>query len=170
MDYHLFRYAVLLLIGILFYAVLARGLFNATGVYRRKALVIAENLFQSDQVADDKKRFMYARLGEVHSTWQAWCLLALLLQAFVKIPFVDMREITTRVDDGIPVSRLPEYSHFITCWMVATLGNSPLATFLFATLALVLIAFFSSLSLISTILAGASVGRGHGKAISRAHG
>lgn len=169
MDSHLVRYGALVLLGILFYSVFARGLFNVTGAYRRKSIEIAESLFQSDQVSDDKKRFMYDRLGEVHSAWQAWCLVALLLRVFVKIPFVDGRTIAMKVDAGIPANRLPEYSHFLTCWIFATLGNSPLAAFLFAMLALILIAFFASLSVISLFLAGASAGRGHHKAISRAH-
>jgi hypothetical protein len=153
MDYDLIRYAALILGVILFYAVLARGLFNVTEPYRVAALEIAEKLTQSSQVADRKKTFLYERLGEVYSNWQAWQLVALMVGTFAVLPFRDTTKIAAGDDTGVPPHLRADYHRFKMYWMVSTVGNSPAAAFLFTTLLIIMVAFFASVSAISGCLA-----------------
>jgi hypothetical protein len=164
MDYEIVRYAALILLGILFYAVLARGLFNATEPYRRQTIDIAEKLSHSTQVSNQKKEFVYDRLGDVYSPLEAWKLAASMVKAFVRLPFINAREVADRVDAGIPQHLRQDFNRFKNCWVAAVLGNSPLASFLFVTLALILIAFFVSLSVLSGWLVGGDENGNHHKA------
>lgn len=167
MDYDLIRYAALILFIILVYAVLARGLFNATEPRRQEALDIVEELYHSAQVSDRQKKFVYDRIGELHSGWQAWKLVFSLLRATVRITFTNVQETTERVDSGIPQHLRPSYERLKVCWVIGILGNSPLALFVFAPLALTLIAFFTTLSAMSKLLFSANLeSNNHTKAIT----
>ncbi len=153
MDYDLIRYAALILLGILFYAVLARGLFNATEPYRVGALEIAERLTHSTQVAPKRKEFLNERLGEVYSNWQAWKLLALVICILPTLPFRNNIRNAERADKGIPSHLRADYDRFKGYWMVSTVANSPAAALLFAVITLIATAFFASVSAISGSLA-----------------
>ncbi len=153
MDHDLIRYAALMLGGILFYAVLARGLFNVTEPYRVAALEIAEKFTRSSQVSAHKKTFLYDRLGEVYSNWQAWKLVALMVGTFAVLPFRDTTKIAADDDNGMPPHLRSDYHRFKIYWMVSTVGNSPTAAFLFTILLIIMVAFFASVSAISGCLA-----------------
>jgi hypothetical protein len=84
-----------------------------------------------------------------------------VLKAFVSLPFIDARDVAARVDMGIPQHLRQDFGRFRNCWVLAVLGNSPLASLLFVTLALVLIAFFASLSVLSGWLVGGGESGNH---------
>ena len=167
MDYDLIRHGALILLGILFYAVLVRGLFNATEPRREEALDIAEELCRSEQVSEQKKKFLYARLGELHSSWQAWKLVFSLLIGIFRVPFIDTKATADRVDSGIPKHLRARFDSFKTCWVSGVMGNSPLAVFIFAPLALFMIAFFLSISAMARLMFNSSTVDGnHTKAVT----
>ncbi|WP_035679509.1 hypothetical protein [Bradyrhizobium liaoningense] len=166
MDSHLVRYGALVLLGILFYAVLARGLFNVTENWRRRALEIAEDLHATGQLSDGRQRSLYRRLGEVHSALHAWKLVwRLVVVCVFYLPFSNRR--TVNLADGVPLQLRADYQRFNIYWVIATLGNSPAATLLFAMISLVMLAFVASLSAISDLLD--RTGPNGGKEITRAH-
>lgn len=152
MDYHLIRIALIILAAVAFYAVLVRGLFNLTEPARQKTLELGEKLCQSTQFPDDTKHLIYERLGEVYSHWSAWQLAFLMFKVLATMPFrADAENVC---DTDIPVHLRKDYDRFKTKWMIATVGNSPAALFLFATLILISLACSASISAISTALAG----------------
>jgi len=152
MDYHLIRIALIILVAIAFYAVLVRGLFNLTESARQKTLELGEKLCQSTQFPEDLKHLVYERLGEVYSHWTAWQLAFLMFKVLALMPFSSHEE--KDCETNIPVHLRKDYDRFKTKWMVATVGNSPAALFLFATLVLISLACSASISAISTTLAG----------------
>lgn len=167
MDYHLIRYSALVLLGILFYAVIARGLFNLTENWRHSALGIAEELYADERLPERRRNSLYRRLGEIHSAFFAWKLLGrLVLVAVFYLPFSRVQPIEELAKD-VPVHLRSEYQRFNVYWVIATLGNSPIATLVFATISLVMLAFFMSLSAISDFLD--LTGPPGGKEITRAH-
>ena len=162
MDYDLIRQAILILGSVLFYAVIARGLFNATEPYRHTALEIAEKLSQSSQVSERKKRFLFDRLGEVYSSLHAWKLVVFMVKTFAVLPFQDKEKNAAVVDEGIPPHLRASFDRFKLYWIISTVGNSPAAALLFVTLVLIMTAFFASLSAISGCLAFSRDDHHHG--------
>ncbi|MGY2989095.1 MULTISPECIES: hypothetical protein [Bradyrhizobium] len=161
MDYDLIRAALFILGGVLFYALLSRGLFRATEPSRQKALDIAERLFHSSQVSEARKAQLDRRLDEVYSNWQAWKLTFWMFEVALTLPFRRPRMPVVR--DGIPHQFQKDFARFIINWMIATVGNSPAAALLFATLVLIALAFSASIAAISSCLAGDQNGGGaHG--------
>jgi hypothetical protein len=150
MDYDLIRYAALILGGILFYAILTRGLFNITEPFRWRALEIAEKLKQSSQVSEGRKASLYRRLGEVYSRWTAWKLVLLMICVVFTLPF---QKEGTDDDSNMPAYLRSDYQKFKIYWMISTVANDPAATFLFTLMAVIVLAFFASISAISAALA-----------------
>lgn len=154
MDYDLIRAALIIVGGVAFYAVLARGLFNTTETSRQKALEIGERLIHSAQVSDEQKHMIYRRLGEVYSNWNAWQLALLMFCVVVTVPFRKRENEDNSSVSGVPPHLREDLERFRLHWMIATVGNSPAATFLFSTLVLVTLAFSASISAITNALAG----------------
>lgn len=153
MDHDLFRAALLVIGFVVFYAVLARGLFNFTEPLRLKALEIAETLNESAQVSTDRKASLYRRLGEVYSSLKAWKLVLLMLYVIVMLPFGRSPATDQSVNSGVPTNLQGEYNRFKVFWMVSTIANSPAATFIFSLLLILTLAFTASVFVISGALA-----------------
>lgn len=150
MEYDLARAALYVIAAVLFYAVLARGLFNITETFRWRALEIGEQLAHSPDVSNERKEAVYRRLGEVYSVWNAWKLVFLLVCVLFTLPFMKDGEDRSV---GVPSHLRTDYKRFSVHWMVATIGNSPAAAFLFSFMAIIVLAFFASVSAISSALA-----------------
>jgi hypothetical protein len=152
MDYHLVRAALIIVAFVAFYAVIARGLFKLTEVHRWNALEIAEKLNHSAQVSDHAKLIIRDRLTEVYSHWRAWQLVGLVICVAVMLPF-RRRANDGKLAEGVPAHFRWDYERFTKDWIVSTLGNSPLATFMFATVTLFIVAFSLSISALVGALA-----------------
>lgn len=160
MDYDLIRNALLFLGCVAFYAALARGLFKVTEQYRWATLEIAERLLEAPNVSNERKVSLQHRLDEVYSGWQAWKLAAIMLCVVATSPFKQPDE--TRSEIGVPNHLRADYSRFKVYWMVATVGNSPAAAFVFTTFFIIAIAFSASVSAISARIAVARDHHGGG--------
>jgi hypothetical protein len=156
MDYSLIQAALLVVAIVLFYAVIARGLFNFSEPFRWKALEIGETLIANAQVSDERRVGIYVTLGEVYSRWHAWRLLGLLLVVVSTLPFQGVDE--PAAGEGIPNHLKSDWARFNLYCMISTVANEPAAAFLFSLLAIFLLAFFASISAISMAL---SLARGH---------
>jgi hypothetical protein len=152
MEYDLARAALYIVAAVLFYAVLARGLFNVTETFRWRALEMGEQLIHSPQVSDERKEAIYFRLGEVYSAWNAWKLVFMMVCVVFTLPFRGARDYNAT---GVPPSLRADHKTFSVYWMIATVGNSPAAAFLFSLMVTIFLAFFASVSAISTALVSA---------------
>jgi hypothetical protein len=77
----------------------------------------------------------------VHSHWSAWKFLRSRLKPHLNI------------DNGVPSHLRADNSIFKLYWMLSTIANSPAATVLFSLMAIIMLAFFASVSAISRALA-----------------
>ena len=152
MDHNLIRAALIIIAIVAFYAVIARGLFKITEPHRWDALELAEKLNHSAQVSDRIKITVQQRLTEVYSNWRAWQLVGLVICVAVMAPFKSIRTHSKPLAD-IPAHLERDYDLFSKKWMIATLANSPLATLLFVTVTLLIVAFSISMSALFNALA-----------------
>ncbi|MCL2716344.1 MAG: hypothetical protein FWD68_17705 [Alphaproteobacteria bacterium] len=165
MDLALLRDAAVFIGILLFYAILARGLFIATEPRRRSVLEIADRICQSDQIPEEKKQAVCSLLDDVHSVGSAWRIVFSMVRS-LRGGFVGparRNELMARANEGIPPCFHDDLAKFRKDWMFATLGNSLLASILFAVFALSVTAFFFSffvyIPAMTTLLAESGRGR-----------
>lgn len=144
MDQPLIHAALITLIVVVVYAVLARGLLKASEPAREKCLKLYEKIARSNRVPADVIARMDDNLDDVYSSLAAWRLVFLLMcTVFFVIP---LRKLRGRKPvggyHGIPDSLQADYGRFSTCWILATVANSPLAAAIFAFISLIAIACF----------------------------
>jgi hypothetical protein len=152
MDYDLIRAALFIVGGVLFYAVLARGLFRITEPYRWAALDIAERLIHSAQVSPYRKEGIQRRLSEVYSGRQSWKMVFLLLLVLFDIVFKRSDLDEEASSGGVPSHLRNDNAKFKIYWMVSTVANSPAAAFIFTLLLIITLAFAASIAAISRSL------------------
>jgi hypothetical protein len=148
------------------YAVLCRGLFQATEPARQSLVDLAGSLIDSPSVSDKDKRQIYSMLDDVHSWRSAWKLAFVALLIAFQSPFV------SRTPECAPLARIPAnmretFHRFIRNWIVATLGNSFAACVLFSIGMFVAIAVSASLEAFLRALLPRSVDGGRDN--TRAH-
>jgi hypothetical protein len=103
-------------------------------------------------VPEERKASLYRRLGEVYSWWNAWKLVFLMVCVVFTLPF-DSAKKSSDGDAGVPPHLRADHKRFKVYWMIATVANSPAATFLFSLMAIIVLTFFASVSAISVALA-----------------
>ena len=154
MESDLLKYLLIGSAGLVFYAVLARGLFKATEPSRQLLLDLADKLTSSHQVSDAKKRAIIGRLSEVHSARSAWSMLFIVFYAAIVARTKD----DDRLANGIPPHLAGDFQRFSAHWIIATLANSPIAALLAITIVILRAA--------ATVSVGkfmAAIGRVHDK-------
>lgn len=114
-----------------FYAAVSRGFFAVTDSARQSMIDNAGALLDNDKVPDVEKRRIKMSLDGVHSGWSAWKLAFMAVRILVTAPFSAIG--SAAEPDGIPGHLRREHEKFINRWLIATLGNSVLATTVFAT-------------------------------------
>jgi hypothetical protein len=121
--------AIFILLGLLFYAAISRGLFMATEFARQALIDTAGSLLDSDKISEDEKECISLSLDNAHSAWAAWRLAFLAVEVAVKCVFSSGENEA----ETAPPHLRGSFDMFLRQWIIATLGNSPLAAFLFAT-------------------------------------
>ena len=153
MDYDLIHTALIIIGGVLVYALLSRGLFRMTDACRQKALEQGEKLCHSAQVDGYIKGMVFHRLGEVYSPLQAWNLALHMILVVVVMPFRRIEKVDEASRLLVPAHLQGDLRRFRVNWMVATVGNSPAAAVVFSFLLIMTLAFSASVSAISAALA-----------------
>lgn len=81
----------------------------------------------------------------------AWKLVARMIWVVFTLPFKTQSAMA--LSDGVPRHLQADSARFTLYWMIATVANSPAATLLFSLMAIIILAFFASVSMISQVLA-----------------
>lgn len=150
MDSSLIHAALCAVAAVVFYAILARGLFKLAEPFRLRAMEIAERFSNSPDISREKMAHVYDRLGEVYSSVQAWKLVYLLICVFARRLFGLKDDL--ECERGVPAKYQDDEARLGLYWMASTIANSPAATVLFATLMLMGVAFTASLAVIAKSL------------------
>jgi hypothetical protein len=151
MDKTLIHAALIILGGIFLYAVLARGLLNATEPVRGRALDLSEKILKSDRVDKELAARIEAQLNELYSNWAAWKLVFLITCTIVILPFKRFRKEPVVYND-VPMQLQDDYGKFSSCWIVATVANSPAAAILFTFIGLIGLSYLVPIGALSKLL------------------
>jgi hypothetical protein len=157
-------HTALTIIGItLLYAILARGLLYASEPQRAKCLNLYGKMVKSHRASPEVVARLDEFLDDVYSSWAAWRLAALAVCAvFFVLP---TRRILRRTSPsgyrGVPEPLQQDFGRFMSCWLLATIANSPAAAFIFVFSLLIGIGFFVPFHVIATLLSSHSLNHRH---------
>jgi hypothetical protein len=158
-------HTALTLIGItLLYAILARGLLYASEPQRAKCLSLYEKMVKSHRASPEFVARLDEFLDDVYSSWAAWRLAMLTICAvFFLLPIRKLLGRTSPPSSykGVPDSLQQDFGRFMSCWLLATISNSPAAALIFVFALLIGIGFFVPFHVIAKLLSSHSLDHKH---------
>lgn len=147
---------------LLAYAVISRGLFQASDQFRHEAVEIARGIFQDPEATDHEKAIISSALDDFHSKLAAWRLVGSTFLYLVTVPakWFGRREAEVSIT-GNPL-REPAFDAFILRWSVSTVANSPITALLFAILVILTAALTMTGKVMGRVLFTHTHHDGHG--------
>lgn len=136
---------------VVLYAVIARGMFRAAEPLREEMIQIASRLLNDENINETQKRRVRKALSDVHSVRKSREITLLLIFLIMTSPFHSF-------DSPKPEKEMvPEYMRnplrqFQVLWITSTIVNSPAAAVIFTLLVFIIAAFTQSARALSGIL------------------
>jgi hypothetical protein len=119
------------------YAILARGLLNASEHLRAKCLDLYAKILKSGRADPQLVERLDGYLDELYSGWAAWKLVLLIVCAvFVALPARKLRTVFVGPSEPTYLEDIPEavrkdFDRFTSYWILSVVANSPAAALIF---------------------------------------
>jgi hypothetical protein len=139
------------------YAVFSRGLFRVTEPARQSLVEIGGSLLDSPKMSDRFRSSIESKFDDVHSARSAWRLAWLSIRAMFRM--ISEVKNDTAWPNHVPASLRDDYLLFLKRWILATLGNSLLATLVFVIAMLIAVALRMSFSTFINLFDGKGDGQ-----------
>lgn len=162
MDKVLIHVALSALVIIIIYGTLARGLLKVTEPLRQRCLDHYAKVVKSGRASKELVARLETQLDSIYSSWSAWQMAVMaIFVVFVVLPIRKLRhafsgEKDRSYLDDIPDSIRSDVDRFDSCWMLATVANSPIAAAIFVFASLIGVAVLGSLMALTKVISSSA--------------